>query len=351
MRRWGWAGALTLLTVLLASLAPPARAGEGCAGAKSYTEGYLTNGGFEEDFYPAEQDLIGQGWTRVNLDGTPNWTSTFLFVQNNGGHRERIECEDSQILTGTTWQVGQPYHTVIFQRVTGLTPGQPYSFSGWISKFWGGPSENRPPPPDPYALGSWIGYDPTGGTDPTAPAVVWSAPDWDDAAHGYVNHHMAAVPHGDALTVFVRVQHKWQKGYTVVFVDALELFDAPRATLHTPSGPVTEPQVTLHWSGEVPPMLQQRGAFAMYYAVQRQQPDGSWATLADELRETTYTLTLAEAERTTLRVLPYAKQPPGSAGQWPPSTHIGLPTEAVTLTWGEPTRFLPFHLFVPQVVN
>jgi hypothetical protein len=368
MRLLGWMGALALLAGLLAtSPTRPVRAGDFCPGV-SHTQGYVTNGGFEAGYYGDGNDLIGEGWTRVNRAGTPNWTSTGLFNQvwNGGAEPEKIECDDSALITGgmgEAWKLGQPYDTVLYQRVTGLTPGQSYSFAGWILKVWGGTHPDaRNLPRDPYSLGSWIGVDPTGGTDPDAPSVIWSEPDWDDEVDPkWANHRMAVVARGEVLTLFVRVQHKWEKDHTLVFVDAMELFDAPRATWRVQSHRVTEPQVTLQWSGELPQSLRERGdiaPFRLYSDVQQEQGEGNWVTIQtietvqSDVANISTMVSVPEGQTVRLRILPYSYQRLDlEAGHWPPTTHAGLPTQPIMLSWDDPARLFPFNLFLPQVVK
>ena len=68
------------------------------------------------------------------------------------------------------------------------------------------------PPEDPYAYGSWIGVDPTGGTDPNAETVVWGEQDWQTRARGsFKNHRMAITAESTSMTVFVRIWLKWQR--------------------------------------------------------------------------------------------------------------------------------------------
>src|SRR5688572_3866842 len=60
------------------------------------TSGYIFNGGFEGDFYPVGAGEVAEGWTRVHLNGNPNWQSTQIFAGPNGWV-EKIEGEDSHI--------------------------------------------------------------------------------------------------------------------------------------------------------------------------------------------------------------------------------------------------------------
>ncbi|MDQ4076307.1 MAG: hypothetical protein M3220_08675 [Chloroflexota bacterium] len=347
-------GKLAMLLLLVGGMALAVMAGAAQANDSS-TDGYLFNGGFEGNFYPVGDGQVAEGWVRVNLDGNPDWMSTCAFAEAgpncDQGWVERIEGENSHILFSEELGAGQPFETVLYQQVSGLTPGKSYSFSGWVLKMWGGPA-NQFPPTDPYAYGSWIGIDPTGGTDPEAASVLWGEIEWQEEAHGHFeNHRLAAVAQDETVTVFVRVWHKWQKAGTQAIVDGLELFDAPTATLHTPAGPLAEPY--LDWSGTLPQSLRERGAFELFFEVQKR--DGErWVTLVDDLTDDRVPLPLVEGETVQLRVVPYSEQvdDPGRF-TWPPSTHVGIPTAAITVTYdtAAPTEPQPplHYLFLPII--
>lgn len=296
------------------------------------TGGHLENGGFEGEFYEVGSGQVAVGWTRVHLEGNPNWMSTQVFA--NGGWVEKIGGENSHILSVENLSVGQPFETVLYQQVTGLVPGEPYSFSGWVLKMYGG-SANQDPPEDPYSFGSWIGVDPTGGTDPAAESVIWGEQHWQVEEDGdWINHRLAVRAEAASVTVFVRIWLKWQRAETQAIADAMELFDAPRVTLHTLSGYIETPH--LDFTGTLPEMFDERGNFKLYYDVQQQAADGSWVTIASELTDDSSPLPLTEGETVTLRVLPYSFQPSDEDVNWPPNTHLGLPSEPITVTYGQP---------------
>jgi len=314
------------------------------------TSGLILNGGFEGGFYPVGGGQVADGWTRVNLSGNPLWQSTQVVA--GGGWVEKIEGNNSQILSVENLSVGQAFNTVLYTRVGGLTPGNPYSFSGWVLKMWGG-SAAPTPPSNPTALGSWIGYDLTGNADPTAPTVVWENPHYQTERPRWVNRRVAFTATGNTVMLFVRVQLSDQRAETQVIVDAMELFDAPRATLHTPSGYIGTPR--LDFSGSVPSSLQVRGNYQLYYKIEKRDPaTGGWGTLIDEIQSDDVDLPLTWGESVTLRIAPYSKQPAGDNPplNWPPSTHVGVPTAPITLTYGEaPTSKMLLTILMRQVAE
>lgn len=338
MKRAGWL--LLVMGMALWAIRP------GVSEADWPIGGYVTNAGFEGTFYPDGEDLIADAWTRHNLSGSPDWMSTAIFAW--GGHVERIEGENSHIISVDDLPIGQPYESVLYQQVGGLTAGQPYSFSGWILKMWGG-SANQWPLPDPPTFVSWIGLDPTGGTDPNGATVIWSEADWQDGGPEWDNQLIAAVAQGPVMTLFVRLALTATRAESQIVIDAMELFDAPEATLQTAGGYVTDP--TLHWSGSLPPMLLARGDYRLYFEVQHYDDgSGRWLTLATALpaTQTSYTLPLAEGESMQVRVLPYSLQPVSTI--WPPNTFNGIPTPPITvaLDLGPPeAMLLPLSPWLP----
>lgn len=337
MRRWlGWLGVLLVVSVAgwvgLATGAP--------LSGDNDTDGYLSNGGFEGAFYEVGAGQVAEGWTRTHLGGDPNWMSTCTFARGEGADCEedgpwieKIGGANSHILSVENLGIGEPFETVLHQRVTGLVPGQVYSFSGWALKMYGG-SANPTPPTDPFSFASWVGVDPTGGTDPTAATVQWGEYEWQTTARGnWINHRLTVVPDGEAATVFVRLWLKWQRAETQAIVDAMELFDAPSVTLHSQTGYLATPH--LDWSGTLPAMLSARGNYRLYYEVQQQASNGTWETIATDLSDDSATLPLVENEVAVLRVVPLADQPEGQTVIWPPSTHVGLPSDPITVILGD----------------
>ena len=60
------------------------------------------------------------------------------------------------------WSNGDTFVAGIYTQVGGLTPGNAYKASiGWAA------------PNEPDSFGRQLGIDPTGGTDPNSPNVVW----------------------------------------------------------------------------------------------------------------------------------------------------------------------------------
>ncbi len=283
----------------------------------------VQNGGFEGGFH-AQAGIAGQvpdGWTALNLSGNPEYRST----ASRGGWVERIEGNNSLSLLAENFTTeGRPFDAVLYQRVEGLKPNTPYSVSGWFLSLWGGSAR----PKNDGAILKRIGIDPAGGTDPTAPGVVWS--EWDGADKAWRNLSVAAAPTGTAATIFLEVRHQDAKDHTDVILDGVEFREAPTVSLSSLPAFVTDTTVTLTWSGHLPDHLKELGPYALYFDVQRRNTDGTWATVAADLTGTSWALTASEGETVTLRVVPKSYQPRDNTKTWPPWTFYGRPTPPVT---------------------
>jgi hypothetical protein len=98
----------------------------------------------------------------------------------------------------------------IYQRIGGVTPGQTY----WANVIWlvydpAGVRDN--------AVGRRIGIDPTGGTDPRSPNVVWSPHLWTALTNENVcpnricpDLQVRAAAQNTTITLFVRVEATWK---------------------------------------------------------------------------------------------------------------------------------------------
>jgi uncharacterized protein YkwD len=288
----------------------------------------LQNGGFEGDFHsqPGIAGEVADGWVAYNEAGNPTYLATSTFA--NGGWVEKIEGSDSLIiLAENLYPEGRPFTAVLYQHVNGLTPGTAYSASGWFLSMWGGSAGDDPP--DPYAIGKKIGIDPTGGTDPTAPTVIWSAERWEDKS--WVNPTVATRVSGTTLTVFLRVQSKWQQSANQAIVDGIRLEEAPVAAIDSISSPITT-SFAVRWSGTMPSGLKSLGNFALFYDVEVQDDNGPWQTWLAKTRDTSGIYDGMSGHKYEFRVRPYAIQPKGEPPHyWPPSTFVGPVSESVSV--------------------
>ena len=121
---------------------------------------------------------------------------------------------------------GVPFTAGIYQQVQ-VTPGVVYqSDAGW------GAVTDRD-------FERKLGLDPTGGTDPRAPTVIWGPSEW--GINSWPDLTVSARATGPTMTVFVWAHHPTTYGIDWLFVDAVGLWpdlSQPPATV-TPSPTLT----------------------------------------------------------------------------------------------------------------
>jgi hypothetical protein len=140
------------------------------------------------------------------------------------------------------WSDGGTFRAGIYTQVGGVTPGATYR----ASMGWGAPTE-------PDAFGRALGIDPTGGTDPAAPTVIWGPMHRGRGAlmndkPGYPNIDVRAAAASPTVTVFVLVDHPYSTGANQIFIDAVGLYRDESAPVQAPSetpapAPVAAPAV------------------------------------------------------------------------------------------------------------
>jgi hypothetical protein len=142
---------------------------------------------------------VATGWESFWYDSPePYWMDVYVFAHSHlgSGHVEVIDGDTCQLLLST-----QPYTAGIQQQVGGLTPGLGYGFHAAMLTIY---QTSAQPPVDGKMI-KQVGIDPTGGTDPAAPTVVWSTPDDHDQGPWDITRHTAAYAQSSTVTVFIRV--------------------------------------------------------------------------------------------------------------------------------------------------
>jgi hypothetical protein len=180
-----------------------------------------------DSFYGSPPRQLPVGWTAFVLSGDLTymqdvdtmWEPPALRMWNNGG----------------TFKAG------IYTQVQ-VTPGAGYRAS--IS--WGAPNA-------PDLFGRQLGLDPTGGSDPNAPSVIWGPMHWGPGR--ILNYPVGQGPNIDlraraisnTMTVFFLVDHPSSSGDNLIFVDVIALYpdeSAPAVELPTPTPmPTPTPEV------------------------------------------------------------------------------------------------------------
>lgn len=119
------------------------------------------------------------------------------------------------------WSNGGTFTAGLSTQVGGLQPGATYMAS-W---GWGGPNA-------PDTFGRKLGIDPTGGTDPLSPAVIWGPLHYGPGrflsrtgpySPDNPNLSVSAVAKSPTVTVFVWVEHPSSTGDNYIFIDNVGL--------------------------------------------------------------------------------------------------------------------------------
>lgn len=158
---------------------------------------------------------VPTGWTYFILDGDLEYrTST-----------------DTYWGAPSLWLVsdGVLFTAGIYQQVA-VKPGAVYQAdAGWAA-------------PDKPDFERRLGLDPTGGTNPQAPSVVWGPSAW-DLKPAWPDLTVTARATGPTMTVFVWVRHATSHGADSVFIDAVGLWPDPNQPAAT-NTPVPSPVPT-----------------------------------------------------------------------------------------------------------
>ena len=245
-----------LAFLLLVALTVAAPAADASAPGGSFLEPYqlLTNPGLESYDPPygdfEEIDLqVASGWQRFGYGETgPYWMDTRVFAYSHlgTGWVERIEGETSQMIFWT-----EPYTAGIRQQVGGLTPGVAYGFHAAMLTIF----ETSAPPAEHGKMIKQVGMDPTGGTDPQAPTVVWSEGDAHDEGPWALEERTSVFAEALTVTVFIRVNSMYASHdpslLNLSFLDSTIMARTPIITATSPA--VTSvPTFTVNWDNAVP---------------------------------------------------------------------------------------------------
>jgi hypothetical protein len=147
-----------------------------------------------------------------------------------------------------TMTSGAPFKAGIFTQVA-VTPGAGYR----ASVAWGAPNQ-------PDLFSRQLGLDPTGGTDPNAPTVIWGPMHWGEGRMlNYpppdVNIDVKARALGETMTVFFLTDHPQSRAADdLILIDVIGLYpddSAPAVELPPTATPAPEPVVEAAPAAEV----------------------------------------------------------------------------------------------------
>lgn len=185
----------------------------------------LTNPGFEGDYYAwrnLPEIMVAQGWTPFWIERRPTdeeWRNRSPIYKAATMTNDAVHIRSGQRaqLYFTNWAT----HTAgLFQQVT-VTPGQRLCFKIY-GHAWSSNEDNAEVSIQPGNVRMKIGIDPTGGANPFAAAVVWSAERivYDRYDNGF---SVEATSQGNTVTVFLLSAPEWPKKHNNVYWDEASL--------------------------------------------------------------------------------------------------------------------------------
>jgi len=211
---------LLLLALILPLLPTTALASEPCERGGQVMERSVCD---FDAFYGSPPRQLPQGWQPFIISGDLTymqdvdtyWGPPALRMWNNGG----------------TFKAG------IWTQVR-VTAGQGYR----ASIAWGGPNA-------PDHFGRQLGIDPTGGTDPNSPSVIWGPIHFGEGR--FLNYPPGEGPNIDVktratsetMTVFFLVDHPSSTGDNLIFVDVIGLYIDESAPAFSTAVPTPAPVV------------------------------------------------------------------------------------------------------------
>jgi hypothetical protein len=169
------------------------------------------------------------------------------FVQSGEVEFRQVTGDESHSLfvpSSLRMSSNGPYLAGIYTQVGGLQPGTGYK----ASIGWGAPAAPA------STFGRQLGIDPTGGTDPNAPTVIWGPEHWGEGR--FLNYPLSDTRHWNidvsayaqaaTITVFFKVNHNTSTYDSMIFVDAisLEVDSSMPPVTNTPVPPTPVPPPT-----------------------------------------------------------------------------------------------------------
>ncbi len=180
--------------------------------------------------------LIECDWEQFSGNAPAGWSSYILAGSVSFTPVRGSESHSSFGSASLRMDSPGPYVAGFFRQVGGVTPGVGYK----ASVGWAAPSN----PTDSF--GRQLGIDPTGGTDPNAPTVVWGPMHFGDGrCLNYplpdVNVDVSTYAKSSTITVFVKVDHNRSAPGSMIFLDAVSLVVDPSLPPATPVPPTATP--------------------------------------------------------------------------------------------------------------
>jgi hypothetical protein len=358
-----WVALLWLISALPAYATPPVPSGANAHPTVNQPVAqlapFLQNPNMEcsQGFYPPPDGtpgLIPNGWAWKILNGHPLIDSNrthFTGYCGSGGFVEKIEGEDAWAMFSqdieTLPNPGKPFDAYIYQQAT-VTPGAVYSLSGWMVSFCGGTFSNPNDCPSGYYISKMLGLDPTGGTDPLAPTVIWTEDRRNFTESRWVQMRIGATAQANKVTIFARINSPFLHHGAFALIDAISLLNGPTAQFINVPAQVNGPTLNIQWNGALTPDITSipAGTYQLYYDVDyRQGANGLWQTWIQHNTATSATFSpvcsTGSDQDYYFRVRPLAEQPEGIPGARPNHRYLGVWTQSAVVPCDMRPRIAP----------
>ena len=243
-----------LVAVVLTILAPPTDASPPNRSLSDNYQLHINPGleGYDPPYghFQGIDLQVASGWQRYWYGGSePYWMDGRVFADSplGGGWVDRIEGETAQFIWST-----HPYTAGLWQQVGGLTPGVGYGFHAALLTIF---QTSANDPPVNGTMIKQVGMDPTGGTDPQAPAVVWSDADDHDQGPWSLELRTSVFAEAPTVTVFIRIDSLYESGdlpyLNLSFLDSSIMARTPVIAATSPAA-TDVPTFTVRWDNAVP---------------------------------------------------------------------------------------------------
>jgi hypothetical protein len=278
--------------------------------------------------------LVPLGWTALVLAGRPDINSASIRLRHTGCGNptvERLEGDDALVMAAQDLETppvpGKPFDALVYQRFT-VTPGKSYSLSAWMVSFCGGTSTPSDCPTT-YYIAKMLGVDPSGGTDPNAPGVIWTENRQNFTQTRWVNLDLSATAPGSTMTIFARIRSPYQHHGDFAEIDAVSVMEAPAAWFVNLPSQVNGVSTTVTWDGKLSPDIAAipAGTYTnnLHFDVQsRSGTDGAWQDwISDSVSRSAVFTTVVPSGTYYFRVRALAEQLQGVKGAWPNHRYVG----------------------------
>ncbi len=231
----------TLIAVLVISLlaapcvtyftARPVSAGDPPCTMRA--ENLTRNGSVTDGGYGTQYGTVANEWNPFIFGGSP---PAFTLADNESANGD-VPGSSSQYIHGD----GVQFDAGIYQTINGTQPGVWYLFSvGWAAMLrdtGGGHNQKMD-----GVIARRVGVDPTGGTDPHSPNVIWGPELWSGSSGVSLNNanmKLMFPAQADHVTVYVRAYDTSVGASDKVFLDVICLIPHPEMATATPLATAT----------------------------------------------------------------------------------------------------------------